>query len=139
MMSQITVATHQKIHVLDLTTQCQSMTGTVQNGVAIFHIMHTTAALILCEDDADLREDLVKVAENWLRDMRPFRHARRSNPNAEAHILSAFAGASLTIPIVNGKLALGTWQNILLLELDGPKQRKIACMSIETPAKTQIM
>ena len=129
-MSRITVATDQKTQVIDLTAQCQSMIGEVKDGLAIFHLMHTTAGLILCEDDADLREDLVKVADNWLRDLRPYRHARRSNPNAEAHILSAFAGASLTIPIVNGELALGVWQNILLLELDGPKQRTVTCMTI---------
>jgi len=132
MMRQLTVATELKTQVIDLTEQCQSMIGNVKNGLAVFYLTHTTAALILCEDDADLREDLVKIAENWLREMRPFRHARRSNPNAEAHILSAFAGASLAVPIVSGKLALGVWQNILLLELDGPNQRKITCMTIET-------
>ncbi|MDE2859822.1 MAG: secondary thiamine-phosphate synthase enzyme YjbQ [Chloroflexota bacterium] len=131
MMRQITVATDQKTQVIDLTAQCQSLTSSVQNGVAIFHIMHTTAALILCEDDADLRQDLLKVAQNWLRDLRPFQHARRSNPNAEAHILSAFAGASLAIPVLDGKLALGSWQNILLLEMDGPRQRTVTCMAIE--------
>ena len=131
-MSQITVATKQKTQVIDLTAQCQSLIGNVNDGLAVFHLMHTTAGLILCEDDAELREDLVKVADNWLRDLRPFQHARRSNPNAEAHILSAFAGASLTIPIVNGVLALGVWQNILLLELDGPKQRTVTCMTIES-------
>jgi len=131
-MSRITVATDQKTQVIDVTAQCQSMIGDVKDGIAVFHLMHTTAGLILCEDDADLREDLVKVADNWLRDLRPYRHARRSNPNAEAHILSAFAGASLTIPIVNGELALGVWQNILLLELDGPKQRTVTCMTIES-------
>ena len=131
-MSQITVATKQKTQVIDLTAQCQSIIGNVKNGLAVFHLMHTTAGLILCEDDAELREDLLKVADNWLRDLGPFQHARRSNPNAEAHILSAFAGASLTIPIVNGALALGVWQNILLLELDGPKQRTVTCMTIES-------
>jgi len=131
MMRQITVETDQKTQVRDLTAQCQSLTSSVQNGVAIFHIMHTTAALILCEDDADLRQDLLKVAQNWLRDLRPFQHARRSNPNAEAHILSAFAGASLAIPVLDGKLALGSWQNILLLEMDGPRQRTVTCMAIE--------
>ena len=134
MMRQITVATERKTQVMDLTAQCQSMIGKADYGVAIFHLAHTTAALLLCEDDADLREDLVKIAENWLRDMRPFRHARRSNPNAEAHILSAFAGASLAVPIASGKLALGVWQNILLLELDGPKRRTITCATIEAAA-----
>jgi len=132
MTRQFAVTTEQKTQVIDLTVQCQSMIGAVEDGVAVFHLAHTTAALILCEDDADLRTDLLNVAENWLREMRPFRHARRSNPNAEAHILSAFAGAALTVPIVGGRLALGTWQNILLLELDGPKQRKVNCAIIGT-------
>lgn len=134
-MAQTTINTQRKTQVLDVTEPCQTLIGAVENGIAVYNIAHTTAALVLCEDDADLRADLVKVAENWLADMRPYQHARRSNPNAEAHILSAFAGASLTIPIVNGQLLLGTWQNILLLELDGPKRRKILCTTIESIAK----
>ncbi|MYD11617.1 MAG: YjbQ family protein [Chloroflexi bacterium] len=131
-MSQTTIATDHKTQVIDVTAQCLSLIGNVKNGIAVFHLTHTTAALILCEHDAELREDFVKVADRWLRDLRPFRHAQHTNPNAEAHILSAFAGASLTIPIVNGALALGVWQNILLLEMDGPRQRTITCMTVES-------
>lgn len=130
MMRNTVIATKRKTQVMDVTAQCQSLVGEIENGIAVLSVPHTTAAIILCEDDADLRRDLETVAENWLQEMRPFRHARRSNPNAEAHILSAFAGASQTIPIVNGELVLGAWQNILLLELDGPKQRKLSCMTI---------
>ena len=130
MQSQKIITTEHKTQVIDVTRECQSMIGANRSGIAVFSILHTTAALIVCEDDADLRADIVKAAENWLESMRPFQHARRSNPNAEAHIISAFAGTSVTIPIADGKLLLGTWQNILLLELDGPKQRKLICTII---------
>ena len=124
------ITTDNKTQVIDVTEICQSMLGTVQDGVAVYNILQTSAALIICEDETELRADLVKVAENWLQGLRPFRHSRFSNPNAEAHITSAFAGTSLTIPVVDGMLHLGKWQSILLLELDGPRRRKLFCTTI---------
>ncbi len=110
------------------------MVGGARNGIAVYNVMHTTAALIVCENEPDLLEDIVRVAESWLADMRPFQHGRYGAPNAEAHITSALAGTSLTIPIADGKLLLGIWQSILLLELDGPRPRKLTCTVIETPS-----
>ena len=124
------ITTVNKTQVIDVTEICQSMLGTVQDGVAVYNILHTTAALIICEDETELRADLVKVAENWLQGLRHFRHGRFSNPNAEAHVTSAFACTSLTIPVVGGMLHLGKWQSILLLELDGPRRRKLFCTTI---------
>lgn len=45
--------------------------------------------------------------------------------NADAHMASAFTGSSKTVPVKNGDLVLGTWQSVFLLELDGPRARKI--------------
>ena len=56
----------------------------------------------------------------------------RFNSASEAHITSALAGTSLALPIAAGKLLLGTWQSILLLELDGPRRRKLACTVFES-------
>ena len=108
------------------------MIGDAQHGIAAFSLLHTSAAIIICEDEPDLRDDIVRVAENWLAQHRPFRHGRFGAPNAEAHITSALAGTTLAIPIAKGKLLLGTWQSILLLELDGPRQRKLTCTVIES-------
>ena len=127
---QTSISTNRKRQVVDVTEACHSLIAEAEDGIAVFNVLHTTAALLVGENDSDLFDDLVRVAEDLLSDWRPFRHGRHSNPNAEAHILSAFAGSSLTLPIVNGKLLLGTWQRILLLELDGPKRRKLACMVI---------
>lgn len=125
-----TISTQHKTQIIDVTRQCKTMIDKTNNGIAVFNVPHTTAALIICEDDKELREDIVKVAENWLENLRPFQHIRKNNPNAEAHITSAFAGTSITIPIVDGDLLLGIYQTILLLELDGPKDRKLYCTTI---------
>jgi len=132
MAAYTTVETTQKTEVINVTEALAELIGDVKDGLALFYIPHTTASLIFCEDDAELREDLVRVAEKWLADCRPFKHIRKNNPNTEAHVLSAFGGASLTVAIEDGKLDLGTYQNILLLEMDGPKQRRIRCKVVSS-------
>ena len=127
MVEKMVVQTQRKVEVINVTQQLGEMVGDVSEGLALFYIPHTTAALLLCEDDIELRNDLVRVAKNWLADCRPFTHIRRGNPNTEAHLLSAFGGTGLTIAIEEGKLDLGAFQNVLLLEMDGPKRREIRC------------
>ena len=131
-MQTITIQTDHKTEVIRVTDHLATMVTHVSDGLAFFSVPHTTAALIMCEDDDELRDDLVKVAQNIFADMRPFRHIRKNNPNAEAHIFSALAGTSLVVAVENSAFDLGTYQNILLLELDGPKSREIRCKIIET-------
>jgi secondary thiamine-phosphate synthase enzyme len=131
MIQTTTIQTHGKTDVINVTVQAAQLIGAVTDGIALFSVPHTTAALLLCEDDEELRADLVKAAESLLAPLRPFRHNRNNNPNAEAHLISSLAGATLTVAIENGKLELGTYQNVLLLEMDGPKQRVLRCKVIQ--------
>lgn len=121
------IDTTRKTEAVNVTAQLHELIGDAQEGLAYFYIPHTTAALILCEDDDELRADVERAAERWLADVRPFIHIRNNNPNSEAHILSAFGGAGVTLAIEGGKLDLGTYQNVLLLEMDGPKRRELRC------------
>jgi secondary thiamine-phosphate synthase enzyme len=105
----------------------------IQEGIALFYTPHTTAALILCEDDAELREDIRRSAEGMFVPLRPFAHIRNNNPNAEAHLFSAIAGTQVLIAIDGGKPDLGTYQNLLFVELDGPKRREIRCKILHAP------
>ena len=132
MTTEFTVASDRKVQILNITEQCQDSIGGAQKGVAVFNLMHTTAAILVGEDEPELRADIVRVAQQWLAGFHPFRHGRYGAPNAEAHITSALTGTSLTIPIVDGKLLLGAWQSILLLELDGPRRRRLVSTIIET-------
>jgi secondary thiamine-phosphate synthase enzyme len=126
-MRTLEIQTEAKTQVINVTEQLVGLVKGVEDGLAFFSLPHTTATLLVCEDDEELRNDLVKVAENWLVNLRPFTHIRRNNPNTEAHVLSAFGGTSVTLAIEDGKLDLGNYQNVILLELDGPKKRKIRC------------
>src|ERR1700733_10428941 len=127
MFGSLTIQTQQKTEVIDVTGQAKSLVSGERSGLAFFYLPHTTASLLMCEDDEGLRADLIRTAERWLKDCGPFQHIRKNNPNAEAHILSAFGGHGVTVPIKAGQLDLGTYQNLLLLELDGPKERELRC------------
>ena len=97
MIAKTTVETHEKVEVINVTDRLAELIGDISDGLAFFYTPHTTAALLMCEDDDELRDDLIRVAENWLADCRPFKHIRNNNPNTEAHVLSAFGSTGLTI------------------------------------------
>lgn len=87
-------------------------------GVAHFFLQHTSAALTLGENtDPDTRADLHEHLERLVPDnMRLYRHSVEGADDASSHIKSVLVGASLSIPIRNGALALGRWQGIYLCE-----------------------
>lgn len=119
----ITVKTGNPREIINVTDAVAREVAGVEGGLLLVSIPHTTAAIFLAEDDDELREDYIKVAENTLAGLRPFKHIRNQNPNTEAHVFSSLLGASLTLAVEEGALDLGTYQNILFLEMDGPKDR----------------
>ncbi|MCC6802857.1 MAG: YjbQ family protein [Anaerolineae bacterium] len=129
-MTTVTVKTTQKAEIVNVTGLVASLVSGIEHGIVLVSLPHTSAALIVCEDDAELREDIIRAAQEMFAPLRPFRHIRNNNPNAEAHLISAFAGTSLTLGVANGGLQLGTYQNLLLLELDGPKTRELQCVIV---------
>ena len=130
MINKICVQTDQKTEVINVTEKISGMVRKEFDGLALFFVPHTTATLLMCEDDDELRDDIVRTVDKWLSNCQPFSHFRNNSPNAEAHILSAFGGNGITVAIENGKINLGKYQNILLLEMDGPKKREIRCKFI---------
>lgn len=123
----ITLCTQQQQQIINVTSQLSEWATLHTNGLALFSVPHTTAALLISEDDEELRHDLLKVVRHLLADLRPFQHIKKDNPNSEAHIFSALVGCNIVIAINGGQLDLGTYQNMLLMELDGPKERQIRC------------
>jgi secondary thiamine-phosphate synthase enzyme len=121
------VSTKTPIEAVNVTDVCAGLLPNAATGVSLFYLPHTTAALVISEDDDELRDDLARVAQELLAPLRPFRHRRKNNPNAEAHVLSSLAGVSIMVPFTGGRLELGTYQTIMLLEFDGPKTRQIRC------------
>lgn len=89
-----------------------------QSGTALLFVQHTSASLIVCENaDPQVRRDL----EAWLARAAPdgdriFRHTAEGPDDMPAHVRSTLTATSLTVPIVDGRLHLGTWQGLYLYE-----------------------
>jgi secondary thiamine-phosphate synthase enzyme len=125
-MTELVVETTRRIEALDITDRIPN----VDHGSFVWLATpHTTAALVLCEADEEMLADLERSARELPAPLEPFRHARSGNPTGAAHLVSALAGTQLVLPITDGRLELGQWQRVVLLDLDGPKQRRVLVRS----------
>ena len=96
--------------------------ASVDAGLCVVFVTHTTAALTINENaDPDVPRDMLVKLTQLVPENDNYQHLEG---NSDAHILSTLIGCSLTIPVENGKLVLGTWQGIFFVELDGPRQRR---------------
>lgn len=95
----------------------------LQNGLCHVFLPHTTAALTTGEIGEGTEKDLLEVAEKIIPQIR-FRHAHDPS-HAWSHMAASLIGASLTLPVMDGELRVGTWQSVLLVELDGPRERRL--------------
>ena len=94
-----------------------------QTGLCHVFLPHTTAALTTGEIGEGTEQDFLEVAEQIIPRIR-FRHAHDPS-HAWSHMAASLIGASLTLPVREGELHLGTWQSVLLVELDGPRERQL--------------
>jgi len=125
-MNILTISTKQKDEVIDLTDTIQDLISDKRFtiGVCAITVLHTTCAITTADLDPGTDLDLLDALRNILP---PIQYRHPHDPqHAPDHILSSLIGPSVTIPISKGELILGVWQRIVLVELDGPKQRKIA-------------
>lgn len=99
-----------------------------RNGVCLVYTPHTTAAILINEDEPGFKADLEKILGMWIPEGN-WQH-NSVDGNATAHLASALIGQSRIIPIINGDLQLGTWQQIFLVELDGPRATRRVVVQI---------
>ena len=90
----------------------------IKIGLMHIHIKHTSASLTLNENyDPDVRRDMERYFNKTVKENEPwYEHNSEGSDDMPAHIKSTIIGTSLTIPITNGQLNLGTWQGIYLCE-----------------------
>lgn len=115
----LTVDTGRTAGLADLTAACEAFVGEVAEGgdglLAVF-VPHATAGLVVVEVGAGSDEDLLDVVERLLpRDDR-WRHRHGSPGHGADHILPLLAPPSLAVPVVGGRMLLGAWQSICLLD-----------------------
>jgi len=119
----ITINTHQREQLLDITTQVNDVVSRsgVSNGLVSVYAQGVTAAILIQENrDENVQTDVVHLLQKlipkgvWLHD--------QQDGNGDSHLKSGLDGASETIPLVNGEPGLSRWQNIFFCEFDGPRQ-----------------
>jgi secondary thiamine-phosphate synthase enzyme len=124
-MQRIAVQTRKKREVIDITGVVQeSLVGyDGRTGTCHLSILHTTAALTTADLDPGTDLDMLDAFEALI----PKLHYRHPHNPAHVpdHILSALIGTSVTLPADKGQLLLGTWQRVVVIELDGPRQREL--------------
>ena len=108
----------------DITAQVRTavIDAGITEGLCVVFCPHTTAAITINENaDPDVQRDLLLALADTFPDRADFRHFEG---NSHAHLKSSVIGASETIPIAGGQLALGTWQGVYFCEFDGPRSRR---------------
>jgi secondary thiamine-phosphate synthase enzyme len=124
-MQRINIRTSKRIDLIDITEEIQNIvTKTkVNDGTCFVFCPHTTAGLTINENaDPSVRRDIINTLNKLVPEGAGYSH---TEGNADSHIKSSLFGASLTIFIAGGQLALGTWQGIYFCEGDGPRQREV--------------
>jgi secondary thiamine-phosphate synthase enzyme len=126
-MHRLTIKTHRKREILDITDRVQTWLRDKrgnQSGVCQLVVLHTTAALTTADLDPGTDADMLDAFERMVPKLN-YRHPHDPE-HVPDHILSALIGTSLGLLVENGELILGTWQRVILVELDGPRDREIA-------------
>jgi secondary thiamine-phosphate synthase enzyme len=125
-MLRLKVRTRKKREVVDLTDFLEEQLNKehVPTGICHLLVLHTTAALTTADLDPGTDLDMLDAFEAMLPKLR-YRHPHDPS-HVPDHILSALIGTSLSLPFENRKLVLGTWQRVVLIELDGPRERELA-------------
>lgn len=95
----------------------------MDNGIVNIFTKHSTSAIRVNENEKGLLLDFEKALKDVIKEKDNYKHDFIDN-NAASHIRAFLLGASETIPIVDGRLDLGTWQSIFFIELDGPRSNR---------------
>src|SRR5262245_21329995 len=126
MQQTLQLRTRQKYEVVDLTARVAAVVAGagLAEGLCTVFVRHATAAIVINENaDPAFRRDIVAALDKlfpegvWEHD--------KVDDNGAAHLKAAFLGPSETIPVQAGRLLLGTWQGIALVECDGPREREV--------------
>ena len=125
-MNILRLTTNKRDEVIDITDMVIEIIGKSgkDSGVCTLNVLHTTCALTTADLDPGTDEDLLEA----LRKMLPKISYRHPHDPAHTpdHILSSIIGTSISLIFQNKSLVLGTWQRVVLVELNGPKLRRIA-------------
>jgi len=128
---KISLSTGSRSQFLDITGRVQEIIarGKIKDGLALVWVPHTTAGLTVNENaDPDVVRDILASLDKRFPWEDNYAH---SEGNSAAHIKSSLMGCAQTLIILDGRLALGTWQGLYFCEFDGPRKREVWVKFVE--------
>ena len=123
-MRKILIKTRARQELIDITPQVERVVREegVQEGLCSIFVPHTTAGILINENaDPSVKEDILMMLGKLVPQSSHYRHSEGNSP---AHIKASLVGHSVQVPVVGGRLQLGTWQGIMFCEFDGPRNRE---------------
>ncbi len=141
----VRIRTERSLQFVDLTTLVAERVrrSGICEGMVSVQSRHTTAAVLVNENEPLLLQDFADLLERWAPADIPYRHndleARldapaNEKPNGHAHARALLLGASVCLNVAEGRLDLGEWQSVFLVELDGPRDRTLSVQVLGAPA-----
>jgi secondary thiamine-phosphate synthase enzyme len=133
---EIVVNTSASTDIVDITEEARKFadaTG-IESGLFVAAVPGSTASITTIEYESGVLEDLKRAVEELVPGKRKYAHdARWGDGNGYSHVRAALLKPSLTVPVIDGKINLGTWQQLVLLDFDNkPRKRKITFSIIGT-------
>ena len=137
--------TRERLELINITRDLNEVVRKhgMKAGFLLVQSLHTTTAVFINEFQQALLDDIKSFLERLVGRIEYWRHndpklSECSRKNADSHLRAMVLGHTLSLPVRNGELALGTWQSVILAELDGPRERSIQVQVLgvtDDPAK----
>jgi secondary thiamine-phosphate synthase enzyme len=121
---EFTVSTTDRLDIVDVTDRVtDAVPAGATDGTLTVFVEHTTAGVVINESEQRLLDDVGMFLDGLVPD-EGWEHDRIDD-NADSHLRALLLGPSTTVPVVDGRLALGRWQSVLVVDCDGPRERTV--------------
>ncbi len=119
--------TEKKIQIVRITDKIEQSVkeSGVKEGLVLINPMHITAAVVVNDNESGLHNDYIHLLEKIVPYNADYRHNDTGENNAAAHIWRQFMGHQAVMAITNGKLDMGTWEQIFYFEFDGRRNKRV--------------
>jgi secondary thiamine-phosphate synthase enzyme len=127
----IEIRTSDRVDAVDVTSDvAAAVPDDAASGVCTVFVPHTTAGVIVNEAEGRLLSDVERMLEAVVPRDEQYDHDQIDD-NADAHLRALLLGESVSVPVEDGDLALGTWQSVLFVECDGPRTRSLRVETVD--------
>jgi len=131
MQKSFQISTNKHNGLFDITNRVKAIIkeSKIESGLVNVYVQGATAGIMIQENwDDSVQNDVIDLFQKLI-PAGIWQHDAQDN-NGDSHLKAGIVGPSETIPIINGKMGLSTWQNIFLCEFDGPREKRIIVVSV---------